>query len=236
MDESRIVAFDLETTDLAPGAGLPEHVTVAAVRMPAGEVRHWHGDVAAAPGCTLGPEACRALVRELTALVEGGLALVTWNGAAFDLQLLARESGLARECALLAARHYDLMFQFLCLEGFPVSLAAVAAPLGLGKAAGLAGADAPRAWREGQHERVMEYLAGDVTLTARVAAAAVRARRLRGIPRQGKPRSCAVDRLLTVEECLRLPLPDTSWMRDPPQRAGYTGWIERALAAAPAAP
>ena len=53
----------------------------------------------------------------------------------------------------------DIMFHFFCEKGYPVSLQATGQPLGLEKAAGMRGDEAPAAWRDGQHERVKEYLA-----------------------------------------------------------------------------
>src|SRR5581483_11809905 len=54
-------------------------------------------------------EECVALVQELKRLASEGYTLVTWNGTGFDFAVLARESGLSKDCAELALAHIDLM-------------------------------------------------------------------------------------------------------------------------------
>lgn len=225
----RYVAFDLETAELAPpGRRLPRGITVAAARMPGGDVRFWHGDVVARPGCTLSASECAAVVHDLQELVRLGYRLVTWNGLGFDFPMLAQESGLVRECAELAREHVDGMYAFFCDNGYPVGLEAVAGELGQSKRAGMKGADAPDAWARGEHERVKAYLAGDVDMTALVAEVAYVDGSLAWRTRKGERRVWRFDRLRTVKECENVPVPDTSWMTQPMSRQSFTAWMATA--------
>jgi hypothetical protein len=44
---------------------------------------------------------------------------------------------------------------------------------------------------------------------------------------------CAIDHWLTVEECLALPVPDTSWMTEPRPREAYYSWINDLVSTKP---
>lgn len=237
--------FDLETAKVLPAetdprAHLPLGIAVAAVRLPDGKVRFWHGGsptasqkgpnqlgFSTAPAPRMSADECRTLVRDLEAIVASGTTLVTWNGAGFDFLVLAEESGLWEPCAALARSHVDLMFHFFCAQGYAVSLEAVGRPLGLAKAANLTGAEAPAAWQRGEHDRVKRYLAGDVEMTAAVHGAAARNRGLAWVTQRGATRRWSAPRLLTVAEALALPLPDTSWMDAPRRRDDFVGWMDR---------
>ena len=228
--QARFATFDLETAKVLPAsADLAEHmplgIAVAACRLPSDEVHFWHGGSADAPGPQMTRAQSAALVGDLKALVAEGTPLVTWNGAAFDLLVLAHESGLWRDCAKLAQGHFDIMFHFLCAQGYPVSLEAVGKRLGLQKAAGLTGAEAPGAWQRGERRRVMDYLAGDVNMLADIYLAALRDRGLSWVTKKGQTRRWSAPRLLTVAEALQLPPPDTSWMTNPLRRERLCGWI-----------
>jgi hypothetical protein len=234
----RFVAFDLETAKvLPPNADLTAHmplgIAVAACRLPSGEVRYWHGGSTRTPGPRMSRAQSASLVGELKALVTDGTSLVTWNGAAFDFLVLAHESDLWQDCAELAYGHIDIMFHFVCTQGYPVSLEAVGGTLGLRKAAGLTGAQAPKAWRQGEHRRVMDYLAGDVNMLADIYLAALRDRGLSWITRKGQTRRWQAPRMLTVAEALRLPVPDTSWMTSPVRREDLSGWIAKHVGRGP---
>jgi hypothetical protein len=231
---ARFVTFDLETARVVPAnaelaAHMPLGIAVAACRLPSGKVRFWHGGSARAPGPSMTRAQSASLVDDLKALVAGGTPLVTWNGAAFDFLVLAHESGRWQDCAKLAHGHLDIMFHFVCAQGYPVSLEAVGKTLGLKKAAGLTGAEAPEAWRRGEHRRVMDYLAGDVNMLADICLAALRDRGLSWVTQKGQRRRWEAHRLLTVAEALRLPLPDTSWMTKPVRREHLAGWIAKHL-------
>ncbi|HOG28642.1 MAG TPA: hypothetical protein PLN93_01565 [Vicinamibacterales bacterium] len=165
-----------------------------------------------------------------------GSTIVTWNGAGFDFRLLADETGRRDECARLARASVDMMFQVLCERGHPLALDAALRGAGLppklgqvrlrsGEAAPIDGAAAPVFWQAGEYAAVLEYCAADVMGTLALAVACQQSRRLAWLSRSGRPNEIALRRgWLTVEQCLALPLPDTSWMTQPLSRDSVVGW------------
>ena len=167
------------------------------------------------------------MVRALAAMASGGYTLVTWNGLAFDLPVLAEEAGLDAECKELAANHLDMMFFLFCVKGYRLGLDAAAKGMGLaGKTPGMTGADAPRLWAEGKHQQVLDYLAQDVRTTVDLALACEQRRALLWTSQRGNPMKLDLPAgWLTVQEAAKLPEPDTSWMTNPPQRREFTDWL-----------
>lgn len=166
------------------------------------------------------------LVKYLRARQNAGYTIVTWNGLAFDFDVLAEESGMHDACADLALAHVDMMFQIFCLRGHYLGLNKAARGLGLpGKTEGMTGADAPATWASGEHEKVLEYLAQDVRTTLQVAQAVERRGLVRWTSASGRVNTVGVDKWLTVAEAQRLPAPDTSWMTKPVSREQFTAWV-----------
>lgn len=120
-----------------------------------------------------------------------------------------------------------MMFQVVCEKGFPVSLQSAASGLGVpGKLAGVAGVDAPVLSAQGKHDKVMEYVAQDVRTTLAVAEEAERRKMFAWTTRKGTVSTMPLKRgWLSVEEALKLPLPDTSWMSSPPVRREFMEWL-----------
>jgi hypothetical protein len=125
----------------------------------------------------------------------------------------------------VALKLYDPMFQFFKLKGFPVGLAKVGEGMGIRATKLMDGADAPKQWRAGNHKAVCDYVMGDVRLTADVANAIAQARRISWITMRGTASSVSVQRLRTVEECMRDPMPDQSWMSEPLREEKFVGWL-----------
>ncbi len=165
------------------------------------------------------------LVHYLTAQVENGYTILTWNGLGFDFDVLAEESGMLEQCRKLASTHVDPMFHILCKQGFGVSLDAAAKAMNLaGKT--MNGADAPILWAEGKREVVLQYVAQDVRTTIEVATACEAYGKFRWFAKSGKLRSMALpDGWLTVDEAEQLPQPYTAWMSDPWPREKFTAWL-----------
>jgi len=181
--------------------------------------------------------ACDSLVTMLSAAVEDGRTIVTWNGLGFDFAILAVESGRRAECIELALGSVDMMFQVFCEKGYPLKLDAALAGMRLpakthsvrlndGRVATISGAEAPGLWRAGEHAAVMAYCGDDARRTLALAVECQRRGRLTWQSRRGTPNQIDVGRRwVTVRECLRLPLPDTSWMTDPLPRERFIGWM-----------
>jgi hypothetical protein len=175
----------------------------------------------------------------LDAAVGRGDTIVTWNGAGFDFRLLADETGRRADCARLALKSVDMMFQVLCERGHPLSLDSALKGAGLpakvnqvtlgnGHAAPITGADAPRYWQEGEYTAVMRYCAADSERTLALAVACQHSRRLSWISQKGRSNDMYLrSGWLTVEQCLALPLPDTNWMTRPMSRGDVLAWTKR---------
>jgi hypothetical protein len=179
--------------------------------------------------------ATKALTRDgslriLAALEEAvgrGDTLVTWNGAGFDFRLLADETGRHADCARLALASVDMMFQVLCERGHPLSLDAALKGAALppkmtevtlrsGEAVHISGAEAPQYWQAGEFAAVAAY-----------AAVCQKSRQLAWVSQKGRPNQVYLRTgWLTVEQCLALPLPDTSWMTKPMSRDDVLAWTK----------
>ncbi len=235
----RFIAFDIETAKVLPAAtgDLLAHrplgiACAAAVLSDSEKPITWHGVVDGNPSAKMSRQEAGALVRDLSAYAERGYALLSWNGLSFDLNVLAEESGLWNECAALARGHVDMMFHVVCQLGHFIALAKAAEGLGLpGKTAGVSGSDAPAMWADGRHAEVIQYNVQDAMLTLAVAQEAERRRELVWITRRGTlGRMPLVNGWLNVSEAHGLPVPDTSWMPDPPRRAKFTSWFPTGVA------
>jgi hypothetical protein len=225
--------FDLETTEIAAdrASGAVPPISCAAISLPDGSAEAMFLP-SSAPDCyDAGAVMSRAgavrVVRRLEELVAGGGVLVTWNGAGFDLPVLARASGLHQECVRLALGSVDMMFQVLAVKGWPIKLAVALEGMGLAGKTG-DGLEAVERWREGRYQDVLDYCAADAART-RALAEAAGGGTLRWRSSKGTPQSLSLrGGWLTVSQCLELPEPDTSWMDSPLRRSDLLAWCDAA--------
>lgn len=185
----------------------------------------------------LAREGATRILDELIAADDRGDTIVTWNGAGFDFRLLADETGRHADCARLARHSVDMMFQILCERGHPLALDTALGGMGLpskvhtvtladGRTVEVDGRLAPQLWQAGEHEAVMIYCGGDVAGTLALALACRDRKRLTWISRAGKTNHMKLGpRWLTVDECLALPRPDTSWMTNPLRPEDVVAWM-----------
>lgn len=235
MNKRKYLAFDIETATIADEATdwrscRPLGISCAAtISGDENEPRLWHGGTdRSCPSDRMSREEAAALVRHLEGRVARGYTLLTWNGIGFDLDVLAEESGLLRECRALALGHVDMMYHAFCTLGHGISLDAAARGMGLaGKTEGMNGAMAPVLWAEGRREEVLRYVGQDARTTLEVAKACETLGELRWVTRSRRLRSMALpEGWLSVEDALRLPLPDTSWMTSGAwKREDFTRWM-----------
>ena len=229
----KLLSFDIEISnvfDLRPGEDIekyaPFDVAVAATQIAAGGHRLWVSlDSNGKPLVNLEQQHARELLDYLEEMQRTGYTICAWNGLGFDLRWIARAAGDASTASRIALAMYDPMFQFFKLKGFTVGLAAVADGLGIGTKKIMDAADAPREWRAGNHKQVCDYVLGDARMTNEIVAAIVRRREVAWITQKGKRSTVALPRLRTVEDCLRDPMPDQSWMDRPIPQEKFTRWL-----------
>lgn len=97
-----------------------------------------------------------------------GVTLVSFNGLAFDLVVLAEASGMYDECRAMALSggHVDLMLNAYMHLGWPIGLnTACMETCGIQKSGFTSGAEAPQAWHDGRHAEVIEYCKNDAEIT-----------------------------------------------------------------------
>ena len=231
----RFLAFDIETAKI-----LPEKVDDLLAYRPLGiacaaamasdfqQPLIWHGqDESGHPTPQMTSMEAAQLVLKLSDLASQGYTICTWNGLGFDFDVLAEESGRREDCARLAQNHVDMLFHFLCSQGYLISLQRASEGMHLtGKREGISGAKAPVLWAAGRYKEVLEYCVQDVRLTLQLAEACERSRHLTWITQKGKLKKMSLSNgWLTVNKAKTLPLPDTSWMNAPPSRERFLRWI-----------
>ncbi len=209
----------------------PLGITCAAVALSdSDEVKFWHN------GSQLDKNQCVDLVHDLQKLVKDGYHIITWNGAGFDFQVLAQESGLFKECGKLALHHIDMMLLVTFQKGWFLSLQKAlegACLTGKLKKVVLSdgseiddmdGSKAPRLWADGEHTAVLEYLREDVVQPLRLAQDILRCGFIRWVSERGNLMEVRT-KLVNVLKCFKIPEPDVSWMSDPPKREDFVSWI-----------
>jgi len=191
----------------------------------------WHGkNESGRPSSQMTIVEAAQVVTDLANLTSRGYTLLTWNGLGFDFDVLAEESGKTKECASLAVNHVDMLFHVLCSLGHLISLQKAAEGMHvIGKKAGFSGAVVPAMWATGRHDEVIDYCVQDTRLTLQLAEECENKGQLSWITqRGGLGRMLLPTGWLTVQDANALPIPDTSWMSDPPSRDRALQWIRRA--------
>lgn len=229
----RRIAFDIEIAnvfELAPGEDLdqygPFELSCAAAYAQDGELRHWcMRDESGTPGTALDRATALDMLEWLRAQQLAGARVCAWNGLSFDLRWLGVAAGAPELAAEVALDLIDPMFQFFVQRGFPVGLAKVAEGLGIPETKLMKGADAPVQWARGNHQLVLDYVAGDCRITEAVVARIEAGRAVRWRTQRGSVSSEPMPALRRVRELLDAPEPDTSWMDTPLPRSKFTQWL-----------
>lgn len=231
--KQKYLAFDIETAKILPeNAGdlhshRPLGITCAAIW--AGDENEPHLFYSTKED---GSPSARMSKNDLSEFVDfllsrrANYTIVTHNGLGFDFDILAEESGRMEDCKDLALTHVDMMFHVFCKKGFGVSLNAAAKAMGKSKPEGMSGSLAPRLWKEGEHRKVLDYVAHDCRLTLDVAEKSEVKGSFKWITQKGKRAFLPLPSgWLPVDEAIKLPLPDTSWMDNPWPRSKLSGWL-----------
>lgn len=232
----RYFALDIETAKDVPGESFdwkphrPLGITcIASQSTDCAEPRVWLSrNSDGTPARQMSRADVSAFVEHLCEASKKGYVPLSWNGLAFDLDVLAEESGLVKECKQQALQHVDMMFHVVCEKGFPVALKNAASGLKLpGKLVGVEGIDAPSLWAQGKYDLVSEYVAQDVRSTLAVAIESEKRKSFAWKTRKGTISTMPLlQGWLTVENAMKLPLPDTSWMPVPLSRDSFSKWLK----------
>jgi hypothetical protein len=231
---SKYLAFDIETAKILPKdvgdllAHRPLGICCAAT-LAADQTKpqlFYSKKTDGSPSPTMSRDDLSRFVDFLLARTDEGYTIVTLNGLGFDFDILAEESGRQDDCKQLALSHVDMMFHIFCGKGFGVGLNAAAKAIGLSKPADVDGSIAPQLWHDGQHDRVLDYVAQDCKITLDVAVTSEEKRAFRWITKRDTTASFDIPSgWLTVRDAMNLPLPDTSWMDKPWPRSKFTAWL-----------
>lgn len=231
----KYLAFDIETATDVPGTDFnwkphrPLGITcVAAFASDEAAPRTWSAlDEGSTSTARMNRAQVNGFVSYLADMAAKGYTLLSWNGLQFDWDILAEESGAAVLCSELALQHVDCMFHVFCEKGFPVGLSRAAQALKIpGKTEGVSGEFAPVLWAAGKHQVVLEYVAQDTRVLLQVATLSEAKLKFEWITSKGKPSSMSLSRgWLPVQEALKLPEPDTSWMSTPLLRREFISWL-----------
>ena len=228
------IAFDIEIAKDLPDdfddfkAYRPLGISCAAALTEGGSLTLWYGGKGEdAHNRQMTAAEVVRMVDFLWEKVQAGYQIYTWNGLGFDFDILFEESGGDVRCRQLAEKHVDMMFHFFCIKGYAISLDKAARGMGLkGKTEGMSGALAPKLWREGQYETVLDYVAQDVRATMALARECDKQKLVRWTSNRGRPQICRLPNgWLTADLAQNLPEPDTSWMSTPWPRSKFTGWL-----------
>lgn len=204
----------------------PFDFSVAATSDQDGITAIWHStEEDGRPAMVMTRDKAKELLRHLREAQMSGVPIVTWNGLGFDLRWLGVAADDVELAAQIALDHFDPMFQFFCQRGFPVGLAKVGEGLGVAQTKSMSGKDAPKAWREGRHAEVIDYVRGDAQITAAIIRRIVEERGVRWRTQRGTLSGEPVPQLRPVRELIELPTPDQSWMSEPIPKSKFFEWI-----------
>jgi len=232
-----LLSFDIEISDVFElgqhedmETYAPFHISVAATAIHAGEERVWYSeDEEGRPVLNLTPKRAHELLEYLGGMQQKDFMVCAWNGLGFDLKWIGHQADDMALAARIALKSYDPMFQFFNQAGFPVSLANVAQAMGISQQKLMDGADAPKEWRAGNWQKVMDYCLGDCQMTNLIIRAIQKDRQVRWVTAKGYVSSKPMPRLKPVEEVIQDPGPDQSWMDTPISKSKFYGWVEQAV-------
>ncbi len=232
----KLLSFDIEISDvfdLKKNEDIekyaPFHISVAATAIHNGEERLWYSeDENGSPAMDLTQERAHDLLEYLDEMQQKEYLVCAWNGLSFDLKWIGHQAGDMALAARIALKSYDPMFQFFNQAGFPVGLGKVAEGMSIKQEKLMDGADAPKKWRAGNHQEVMDYCLGDCQMTNLIVSAIQEARQVRWVTGKGNISSKPMPRLKTVEEVIQDPEPDQSWMDTPLPKTKFYQWVQEA--------
>ncbi len=229
----KLLSFDIEISDVFEleryedlEKYAPFHISVAATAVHNGEERVWYSeDEKGHPALNLTQQRAHELLEYLDEMQQKKFMVCAWNGLSFDLKWIGYQADDMALAARIALKSYDPMFQFFNQAGFPVGLAKVAEAMGISQEKLMDGADAPKEWRAGNCQKVMDYCLGDCQMTNLIILAIQKIKQVRWVTGRGYVSSKPMPRLKSVEEVIQDPEPDQSWMDTPMPKAKFYKWV-----------
>ncbi len=233
----KLLSFDIEISDVFEMRKnedmekyAPFHISVATTAIHNGEERMWYSeDDEGRPALNLTKQRAHELLEYLDEMQQKEFIVCAWNGLNFDLKWIGHQADDMALAARIALKSYDPMFQFFNQAGFPVSLGKVAEGMGIPQKKLMDGEDAPKEWRAGNYQKVMDYCLGDCQMTNLIVLAIQKAREVRWVTGRGRISSKPMPRIKTVEEVIRDPEPDQSWMDTPIPKSKFYKWIQEVI-------
>lgn len=223
-------AFDIETTGLIEEGKPAPDVTCAATRLVCDgveTVKSWHSAYAD----TMTVETMNELIEYLWEQDLRGVTVVTFNGAGFDFRVLFEHTRNERT-RQLAAHHCDLMYQFAVEHGYYASLQSFCEGAKIEGKTGK-GVDAIDMWAHGDKDEVLRYCENDVRALGDVYAHT----KARGGCKRKTKRGTLTFAAFTIEDgalmsvavaaerVVKDEVPDTGWMKDPPDLLASVAWV-----------
>ena len=232
----KILSFDIEISDMFELGKhedmeryAPFHISVAATAVHNGEERVWYSeDENGRPALNMSQQRAHELLEYLEGMQQLDYMVCAWNGLSFDLKWIGYQAGDMTLAARIALRSYDPMFQFFNQAGFPVGLAKVAQAMGISQEKVMDSADAPKEWRAGNYQKVMDYCLGDCQMTNLIVLAIKKERQTRWVTSRGQIGSKPTPRFKSVAEVIQDPEPDQSWMDTPIPKIKFYEWVKEA--------
>lgn len=230
----KLLSFDIEISDVFELGRYediekyaPFHISVAATAIDGGEERVWIStDLEGVPALNLTQQRAHDLLEYLEEMQQKNFMVCAWNGLNFDLKWIGHQAHDMSLASRVALKSYDPMFQFFNSAGFPVGLAKVGQAMGISQEKLMDGADAPKEWRAGNHQNVMDYCLGDCQITNQIIKAILKDQQVRWVTARGTVSSKPMPRLKTVEEVIHDPAPDQSWMDSPIPKEKFYSWFQ----------
>jgi hypothetical protein len=161
---------------------------------------------------------------------------LTWAGTGFDFKVLAYETEDFDRCGFLALNHIDMMLEIVFRKGWFVALDSALKGMNIksklhkiildnGNKSKMSGKQAPNFWKQGEYSAVLHYLKYDVIRPLQLAKKIQQIQALQWLSKKGKPQNISIEYLRIVKDLFTIPIPDTSWMTDPPKRSQFIDWI-----------
>ncbi len=233
----KLLSFDIEISDVFELVKhedmekyAPFHISVAATAIHNGEERVWYSeDEDGRPALNLAQQRAHELLEYLDKMQQKGFMVCAWNGLRFDLKWIGHQADDMALAARIALKSYDPMFQFFNHAGFSVGLGKVAEGMGISQEKFMDGEDAPKQWRAGNHQKVIDYCLGDCQMTNLIVCAIQKTQQVQWVTGKGHISSKPMPRLKPVEEVIKDPEPDQSWMDTPMSKVKFYEWVQEAL-------